>query len=137
MSKESIRSLLEAKGSFPDEEDDIRASFEALFAMSQAQQESVDDLAWGFLLALDQWSHISGVFDPALAQRLRAWALSQWVTSPHECCMRLCALLVNVRSPHVVAFLKEQLEQSSDPDLQRGLRDVIADMAQSDGARTP
>lgn len=127
MSKESIRSLLEAQGSFPDK-NQSRAGFEALFALAAEQRETVDDLAWGFLLALDQWSHVDAALEPAVAERLRDWTLSQWATSPYERCVQLCALLVNLPSPAVLAFLQAQRQQCTDADIQRVLDDAIADI---------
>jgi hypothetical protein len=130
MSKESIRSLLEAHGSFPDKKD-VQAGFESLFELARDRRETVDDLASGFSLALDQWSHVDAVVDPSVAQRLREWVLANWAISPYELCERLCGLLVNVPSPEVAAFLTQQREQSADPDLQQLLDGFLADLASS------
>jgi hypothetical protein len=127
MSKDSIRSLLEDKGSFPGK-NDIRAGFEALFALAGTGQETVDDLAWGFQQALDQWSHVDAVVEPATAQRLHDWVQSQWTTSPYERCVRLCTLLANLPSPEVLAFLEAQRAAAAEPQIQRLLDRVLEDM---------
>jgi hypothetical protein len=125
MSKESISTLLQARGSFPDEPD-VRANFEALFAMARGRQESTADLAWGFEQALDQWSHVDARLDPAIAGPLREWAMAQWQTTPYELCSQLCILLVNVGTPQTLRFLADARTQAADPDLQRLIDRFIA-----------
>lgn len=124
MSKETIRDMLEAEGSFPDIED-VRAGVQTLFAWADGQQESSADLAWGFLLALDQWTHNEAV-DPEVASRIRAWALANWTTDPYEQCEQLCRLLINVPAPEAAAFLQDQLAGSGDADVKQLLGEYLA-----------
>jgi hypothetical protein len=132
MSKESIRSLLEAKGTFPDKED-VRAGFEALFALADGRQDSVADLAWGFDVALDQWSQVASVVEPSVAQRLREWVLANWMVDSVEACALLGGLLVNVPSPEVLAFLRQQHAQCTNADIRAELEELIADIEYDDG----
>lgn len=125
MSKQSISTLLQAHGSFPDEPD-VRANFEALFALSRQQQDSVEDLAWGFMEALDQWTHVDAIVPPDIAQPLREWTLAHWATSPYELCEQLCGLLVNIATPQTLQFLTEARASATDADLQRLLDRFIA-----------
>jgi hypothetical protein len=125
MSKDSIRTLLDAQGSFPDAEV-IRANVESLLASAHDRSESVEDLAWGFLHALDQWSQV-GAVDPTLARRLREWTIANWTTTPHSTGELLGALLVNVPSPEAAQFLRDQRDRCADPDFKRTLARFIAD----------
>jgi len=129
MSQESLRDLLEASGSFPDESD-VRANFDALFTLAKNASETVDDLAWGFLFALDQWSQVHAVVDPVVAQRLREWIMTQWSTTPHEHCKQLCRLLVNLRSPEVLAFLKQQRDECIDVGMKQVLGEYLSQMGE-------
>lgn len=125
MSKESIRALLTAQGTFPGEPE-VRANFEALFEMAASGQESPVNLAWGFREALDQWSHVDALVDPSHAERLRTWAMACWDAESYALCDALGALLVNAASPSTLAFLNDQRVTATDPDLQRLLDKLIA-----------
>ena len=125
MSKESIQALLDARGSFPDAEI-IRANVASLLTLARERRESVADLAWGFLHALDQWSQV-GAVDPEPARRLREWTIANWTTTPVSTCELLGALLVNVPSPEAAQFLRDQRDRCTDPDFKRALARFIAD----------
>jgi len=125
MSKDSIRTLLQANGSFPDEPG-VRANLAALFALSRQQQDGAADLAWGFTEALDQWAHVDAIVPPDIAQPVREWTLAQWATSPYALCEKLCALLVNLATPQTLQFLTEERSRATDADLQRLLDRFIA-----------
>lgn len=127
MSKESILKMLEAHGTFPNEEF-VLSGFEELFNLSRENKETVDDIAWGFLKSLDQWSHVVAAIEPELAKRLRDWTLSNWATKPYDRFVNLCAILVNLSSPEVITFLKEQAAQSANADIKRHINKSVADI---------
>lgn len=113
MSKESLTKMLEANGTFPDEADVLR-NFESLFVLGEQRAESTDDLAWAFAQTLDQLSNVNSKYNVALGQRLQAWAVANWTTSPPRLCERLCGILVNVATPESLQFMRDQREQTSD-----------------------
>lgn len=132
MSKESIRSMLEAHGTFPDEPE-VLAGFDALFKLAEAGQETLEDLVYGFLMALDQWSHVDAIVDPALAARLRTWAMAQWRNDgDDERAAALCRVLVNVPSPAAKDFLSEQRRLTADADIVALLDRYIPQMDEED-----
>ncbi|HEY4079673.1 MAG TPA: hypothetical protein VGM81_03180 [Burkholderiaceae bacterium] len=124
MSQETLRKQLEAQGTFP-EEPDVRRNFEILFALAREKAESVDDLAWGFLFALDQWSHV-GALDPEVALHLGEWAMTNWSFEPYERCKRLISLLASAPAPETAAFLKARREECGNETLRSALERVIA-----------
>jgi hypothetical protein len=126
MSVTSLKSMLEAKGTFPDEED-VLASFENLFAFAEQGKETPDDLAWAFLEGLDQLSNVNPELEPALGQRLYNWAIANWATEPPRFCERLCAILVNVGTPESLQFMKDQRERSNAEAVKAILTEYIQD----------
>lgn len=131
MSKDSILSMLEANGTFPEEEH-VLAGFDTLFKLAEDGQETLEDIVYGFLTALDQWSHIDAIVDPALAARLRAWAMTQWRNDgDDERAAALCRVLINVRSPEVADFLREQRQLTDDAYITQLLDRYIARMAEA------
>jgi hypothetical protein len=111
MSVATLRTMLEAKGTFPDEED-VRASFENLFTFAQQGKETPEDLAWAFLEGLDQLSNVTPEVDADLGQRLYDWTVANWTTEPPGQCERLCALLVNVGTAASLQFMKDRRDQT-------------------------
>ena len=129
MSKKTIQQMLEAHGTFPDKAQ-VLAGFDALFRLAEAGQETVEDLAGGFMLALDQWSHEDAIVEPALAARLRGWALSQWPADAGEARIEaLCGVLVNVPAPEVLARLQAARREATDPQLQQLLDGYLEDLS--------
>jgi hypothetical protein len=126
MSVASLKKMLGAKGTFPDEED-VLASFENLFAFAEQGKETPDDLAWAFLEGLDQLSNVNPELDPALGQRLFNWAKANWTTEPPRLCERLCAILVNVGTPESLQFMKEQRDQTNAEEVKAILTEYIKD----------
>jgi hypothetical protein len=105
----------------------VRRNFETLFALARDGAESVDDLAWGFLLALDQWSHV-GALDADVARRLREWVMANWTFEPYERCKKLARLLSSVNAPEVPLFLKARRDECANPALQAALDRIIAQL---------
>jgi hypothetical protein len=128
MSKESLRGLLEAQGTFPSQEI-VYENFENLFQLANERKESVEDLAWGFLFSLDQMSQVGSLTDSSVIQRLQDWAIVNWVIEPYELRERLCQILVNVPSAKVLSFLETQRDQVADADVIASIDDAIAEIS--------
>jgi capsular polysaccharide biosynthesis protein len=125
----SVRSLRTIRAEMPDwlEPDQVRSTLAEIFAAVEEGDESADEVASALLDLMTRAAENDEWLSPAEEQRILDWVAASWAVEPAPHFNRLCALLVNVSLPQAAAFLRERLDEETDPSRKATLRSSLDD----------
>jgi hypothetical protein len=125
----SVRSLRTIRAEMPDwlEPDQVRSTLAEIFAAVEDGDDAADEVASALLDLMTRAAENDEWLSPAEEQRILDWVAASWAVEPAPHFNRLCALLVNVSLPQAAAFLRERLDEESDPSRKATLRSSLDD----------
>jgi hypothetical protein len=125
----SVRSLRTIRAEMPDwlEPDQVRSTLAEIFAAVEDGDDPADEVASALLDLMTRAAENDEWLSPAEEQRILEWVDANWAVEPAPHFNRLCALLVNVSLPQAAAFLRERLDEESDPSRKATLRSSLDD----------